>query len=126
MALSVFAMGLFGCSPKTSAGDDVPDMSMLDRGTNAEMRAFLNETFPVGTDKAFVERALIDEAGAKYKKKIEGTYNYPNEKNIHQYIYKRPFWRRGLTDGAYLISIFFDENSRVNERGIQMSGPDSL
>ncbi len=117
----------------------LPDIRVLNTGNNEELRVFLNNIFAPGTDRAFVEKMLIDVAGAQKVKEFdlvktyEGyiTYDFDTEKYKESavYYYKRPFIYRVmhlfLTDGAYVIAVNYDKNNRVIGR-ITLSGPTGL
>lgn len=91
------------------------------------------EAFPPGTPKQYVDKALIDKAGAESQGKIDVSYAYPREHNVYSYEYQKPFYLRFLHDGRYVITIFYDQNDKVKDkvkmidgrvmRGILISGP---
>jgi hypothetical protein len=82
---------------------------------SGKVREALYKAIPPGTPKETVDRILIDQFGAKYKIYYTEIYGRPNENNIHQYEYKRPFWKFPffLTSNEFLITVFFHENNQV-------------
>lgn len=96
----------------------------------------IGEAFPPGTPKHYVERALVEKAGAEYSGQIEATSGYPLEHNVHTYHYQKPIYLRFLHNGSYVIAVFYDENDRVKKEvrtvdgrtmeGITISGPTGL
>lgn len=112
--------------------ETLPNMSFL----NGNIKKGLQNAFPPGTPRDYVEKALIGKGGAIYKGKVEITHAYPDEHNVHKYEYRQPFYLRFLHDGRYTIGIFYDENNLVKKEvktvdgrtisGITVSGPTGL
>jgi hypothetical protein len=83
------------------------------RGNEPEFKKAITKMFPPGTDKAYVDKILVDRAGARVDKNQNSRFHNPTDQD-YTYVWSPS----GL--GGWLVNFIFDEHnkSRMMRMGI--------